>query len=116
MTTMKSTKVQKCASLTATITADLEKAFAENECAFDIASHQVIHHSGARKEDRVFEIASRVALYYAEQLRWSNYHVWSFYRHKTAEEMRAMPPELWNKIYPFGTCLGLASYIIETLQ
>ncbi|KAH7076970.1 hypothetical protein BKA63DRAFT_382772, partial [Paraphoma chrysanthemicola] len=64
----------------------------------------------------VFEKASQVSLQLAAQIHWSNYHTWSYFRNVPEAEVPQHVSRLWDAVYPFATCLGMASQVTTTLR
>jgi hypothetical protein len=56
------------------------------------AAHKIADTTNPEMEDRVFQIASKVALRFAA-MHWSNFHTWEFFRNiHTEEEARQQAP------------------------
>ncbi|KAF1851893.1 uncharacterized protein K460DRAFT_401893 [Cucurbitaria berberidis CBS 394.84] len=95
----------------------LEDVLNNNMSRVEMRAHEISHSGNPVLEARVFQVASRIALQFATQLHWSNFHTWESFRHiNTREEALEHAPHFWDSIHPFSTCLGMASTVTTALQ
>ncbi|KAF1829457.1 hypothetical protein BDW02DRAFT_602526 [Decorospora gaudefroyi] len=48
---------------------------------------------------------------------WSNFHTWDYFRSiHSKEAAREQAPKFWDSIYPFATCLGMATSVTAALK
>jgi hypothetical protein len=63
-------------------------------------------------EEQIFNIASGIALEYAQNFFWSSWHPWDAVNQGNTSEK----PAFWNALAPFGTCLGASTHIFHALR
>jgi hypothetical protein len=63
-------------------------------------------------EEQIFNIASGIALEYAQNFFWSSWHPWDAVNQGNTNET----PAFWNVLAPFGTCLGASTHIFHALR
>ncbi|KAJ4368869.1 hypothetical protein N0V83_005951 [Neocucurbitaria cava] len=96
---------------------EIEGDLNENLTTSEMAAHEIAASSGRALEERVFQVACRVALRFGSRMHWSNFHTWEFFRNvHTSKEAREVAPRFWKSIYPFSTCLGMASTVTTALR
>jgi hypothetical protein len=92
------------------LAADTQAKLLKRLGASDLAAHEVPYSKHPDLEERVFHMASRVALQLAPQLHSSNFHTWEFFRHiESSEEAHQNAARFRKATYPFATCLDMAT-------
>ncbi|KAF2036350.1 hypothetical protein EK21DRAFT_52564 [Setomelanomma holmii] len=99
------------------LAADVEATVRKGVVATQVTSHGIFLPKDIVLEERIFDVACRVAIQLTPQLRSSNFHTWEFFRQiKTEEEARQNAPRFREATYPFATCLDMATEAARCLN
>jgi len=111
--TLMNTKPSLMQRLAAAVQDQMEKKLT----AARMASYELAASLDPLLEERVYDVACRVALDLASTLHISNFHFWEFFRGlKTIEEARQRALDLQSDTHPFATCLDMAMATSSALK
>ena len=65
--------------------------------------------------DRAIQIADQITRRCAASMQWSAWHTWRYFQDHPAADAH-QSSQIWDKIHPFGTCVGFSTVVARDLK